>query len=361
MPLVKRRSRWCCAAAQVVMQQSYALMQHSVDQPGSADEIAAHIDWESTARVRSALSQRGFTIAEAMDTAQRQYLGWPLAQELIRRTAEQRLECGFVAGASAEQAGSDARATALVDAVVEQGHFIRAQGGEVVLLPLIPLALAQASEATYVDVYTSLARALGAPLILHRLGPMFQPLLRHDFPADSFRRILRENAEFIGGVKYSLLDPAGEVALRRELLPRDQFVLTGDDWNFPELICGSATEVGAVQRTITFGKRTVALGDFSHALLGVLAAISKPVADALPLLEAGNAAEWMRLMQPQQALARVLFEEPVQDYKAGIAFLSWINGWQPNPLLVNHQQRQRTPEHYARLVTLASAARVLGA
>ena len=54
-----------------------------------------------------------------------------------------------------------------------------------------------------------------------------------------------------------------------------------------------------------------------------------------------------------------MFEAPTQRYKAGLAFLSWLSGLQPNPLLANHLQRARDRAHYERLVTLAGTAGVL--
>ena len=350
--------RWCCAAAHVVVHDNYAGVAHSAARPGGTAELAAHIDWAGTARVRTRLADAGMTIAEAMDTAQRQYLGWPLAKELIARTAAQNLQHGFVAGAGAEQVGDSVQVARIVDAVVEQGRWIRAHGGEVALLPLTTLALAQASEATYCEVFGAIARELGAPLILHRLGAVFQPQLRHDFPGDSFQRILKDHADSIRAVKWSLLDPEAEVALRRELLPREQFVLTGDDWNFPALMCGTAQQVGAITGFTHFGARRVALGDFSHALLGVLDVIAAPLSSALHCLQTSDAVGWMARMAPLEALSRKLFEPPVGDYKAGIAYLSCLNGWQSNPMLLNHQELQRDDAHYAALRALAAAARV---
>lgn len=365
--------RWLCAAPRVVLKDSYAAVEHRVVAPAAPDELAPHIDWRATAQLRTRLAGHGMTIAEAMDTAQRQYLGWELARELIMRTGAQQLAHGFVAGAGAEQAGSSTSVADIVDAVVEQGMFIRACGGDVALLPLTTLSVAQASEATYCEVFSAIARELGGPLILHRLGAMFQPLLRHDFPGESFERILRANAESIRAVKMSLLDPEAEIALRRELLPREQFVLTGDDWNFGSLLCGGTAQRGPVSRTthcdvhvgaITgstmFGERCVALGDFSHGLLGVLDAIAAPVAAALPLLESGDAAGWMQRMAPLEILGRKLFEAPTGDYKAGLAHIAWRSGFQTNAMLLNHQELSRSPEHYADLDSLALRTRPPG-
>lgn len=351
--------RWCCAAAHVALVDEYVDVRHSVKAPATGRELAPFVDWETTAALRQRLAERGFTIAEAMDTAQRSMLGWPLAKELVERTGALKLKSGFIAGAGVDGVAPDARIAQFVDTVVEQGHVIRAAGGDVAVLPLVPLALARAHERTYIEVFSAIARELGGPLILHRLGPLFDPRLERDFPGDSFRRILMHNVEEYRAVKYSMLDVAGEEALRRELLPRQQFVLTGDDWDFPRLIAGGAVQPAAVTGRTTFGARQIALGDFSHALLGILSVISGPFSRALPALEAEDAREWLAAMKASAELGRLLFEKPVGDYKAGIARIAFWNGWQKNPLLLNHQQRTRDAAHWERLFHLAKAAGVL--
>jgi hypothetical protein len=351
--------RWCCAAAHVALLDEYRDVRHSVSAPASGSDLAPFVDWETTSSLRRRLAAQGFTIAEAMDTAQRSMLGWPLARELIQRTGSLKLAHGFVAGAGADGLAPDARVSQFVDTVVEQGHAIRAAGGEIAILPLVPLALARANERTYIEVFSAIARELGGPLILHRLGPLFDPRLERDFPGESFRRVLADHVEHYRAVKYSMLDEAGEESLRRELLPRQQFVLTGDDWNFPRLIAGGSTRPAPVTGRTTFGARTIALGDFSHALLGILSVIGAPFVRALPALEADDAREWLAAMEPCAALGRTLFERPVGDYKAGVARIAFWNGWQRNPLLFNHQERSRESAHWERLYALAKSAGVL--
>ncbi len=351
--------RWCSAAAHVALLDEYADVRHSVKAPASGTDLAPFVDWETTAALRLRLAERGFTIAEAMDTAQRSMLGWPLAKELIERTGALKLKTGFIAGAGVDGVAPDARIAQFVDTVVEQGHVIRAAGGDVAVLPLVPLALARAHERTYIEVFSAIARELGGPIILHRLGSLFDARLERDFPGDSFRRVLAAHPEEYRAVKYSMLDPEAEETLRHELLPRGQFVLTGDDWEFPRLIAGGSVRPGVVTGRTTFGAREIALGDFSHALLGILSVISGPCARALPALEADDAREWLAAMQPAAELGRVLFEKPVGDYKSGIARIAFWNGWQKNPLLFNHQQRARDAAHWERLFVLAKAAGVL--
>ena len=51
--------------------------------------VTPAIDWDATLRFRHHLWDLGLGVAEAMDTAQRGMgLGWPEAQELIRRSLE---------------------------------------------------------------------------------------------------------------------------------------------------------------------------------------------------------------------------------------------------------------------------------
>ena len=45
--------RRCYAATHVVFRASYAEVPHSIDAPGSPEEIAEHIDWDATLAVRA--------------------------------------------------------------------------------------------------------------------------------------------------------------------------------------------------------------------------------------------------------------------------------------------------------------------
>ena len=64
-------------------------------------------------------------------------------------------------------------------------------------------------------------------------------------------------------------------------------------------------------------------------------------------------------MRPAQELSRLVFESPTRHYKAGLAFLSWLNDRQENFMLVNRQDQSRNFDHFVRLTELASAAGVL--
>ena len=94
--------RLCFGAAHVVLHESYRALGHRLDAPADAAEIRAHVDWDATMRIRRWLDDNGFGIAEAMDTAQRFFLGWDSARELIARTSALRLTHGFCAGAGTD-------------------------------------------------------------------------------------------------------------------------------------------------------------------------------------------------------------------------------------------------------------------
>jgi Protein of unknown function (DUF993) len=65
----------------------------------------AHLDWEATLAYRRHLWSLGFSVAEAMDTAQRGMgLDWTATRELIRRSVAEARACG---GSIACGAGTD--------------------------------------------------------------------------------------------------------------------------------------------------------------------------------------------------------------------------------------------------------------
>jgi dihydrodipicolinate synthase/N-acetylneuraminate lyase len=322
--------------------------------------LAAAIDWDATMALRMRLDALGFGVAEAMDTAQRFELGWPGAQRLIRECGALRLAHGFVAGAACDQLAGRPERAELAAAVAFQARFIQECGGLPVILPILPLA--RADEDEQVAVYGAILDAVDGPVLLHWLGAQFLPELAGYFPGRSLTRILERHAPKVRGLKLSLLEVEREVALRRELLARDQILLTGDDLDFGKLIAGgdgSDWSIAPVKRVSSLAGRELALGDFSHALLGIFVAFAEPAAIALAHLAGGVAARYRQLMEPCEALGRHLFSAPVAHYKAGLAFLAWLNGLQSNPMLPNHREQERDREHYLRCAELASAAGVI--
>ncbi len=352
-------ARLVFAAAHVVMKPSYQNVPHSLEQPGSPNEIAEHVDWSATMDLRRHLDAQGLGIAEAMDTAQRFSIGWSSARRLIEECGRLGLDNGFIAGAGVDHLNAVRSTADLVDGVVHQARLIQEAGGMVTLLPLLWLGENKATEATYVQVYDDIIRQLQGPLFVHWLGDMFLPGLTGYFPGNSFASVMALDPEKVRGCKLSLLDEDLELRVRRELLQRDQIVLTGDDFHFARLIHGSGPNVPEIQRHTTIAGRQVALGDFSHALLGILDGIAVPAGLALSHLARGDSARYMEIMEPCEELGLHVFSEPTAHYKTGLAFLSWLNGLQENLMLVNHEERCRDVEHLLRTAALAAAAGAL--
>ena len=355
-------SRLAFAALHVVMRSSYAGVAHTLERPGSADEIAAHLDVEATMGLRRHVDALGLGVAEAMDTAQRFFLGWRGAERLIRACGALGLRHGFVAGAGADHLPAVRSRAELVDGVVHQARLIQECGGMPMLLPSPWLAQQATSEQGYVDVYAGIVQQLEGPLLVHWLGEMFAPALRGYFPGDSFARVMALDPGKVRGCKLSLLDAPLERRVRKECLERQQIVLTGDDFHFARLILGGDGDDEVAPPVLGFtdiGGRRVALGDFSHALLGILDATAAPAAMALRLLAAGDDSGYLQVMAPCERLGLCVFEPPTQHYKAGLAFVAWLNGLQDTFALVNHEQRARGREHYLRVAALAAAAGAL--
>jgi hypothetical protein len=346
-----RPVRLAFAAAHVCMRAEYAAVPHRHDEPVPGAEIEPFIDWEATLAVRKRLDRHGFGVAEAMDTAQRFQVGWPVAARLIECTGALRLKHGFCAGASADHLEGEPDEAALVEGVAWQAAFIRRHGGVPVILPMPRLSLEGGDEEGFVRVYGAILERVEGPVLVHWLGPMFLASLEGYFPGDSFRRVMALDPAKVRGAKLSLLDAELERRLRAELAASDQLLLTGDDFHFADLIDGPPP-TGAT----TVGEREVATGEFSHALLGILDAVHEPAGIALQLLARGDREAFRELMEPCEALGRHLFAAPTQHYKAGIAFLSWLAGGQPNPMLPVHEERAREAAHLVEAARLASAA-----
>jgi hypothetical protein len=355
--------RLCYAAVHVVLRPEYRKLGHTLQKPGDPRVIEEHIDWAATMRLRTAMDRHGLGVAEAMDTAQRFHLGWPAARRLIAECGALKLGNGFCAGAGTDQVPAIRSMVDLVDGVVEQCSYITSHGGFPVILPMPWLCEQEASESDYVDVYEAIVRQVRGPVFVHWLGAMFLPALSGYFPGRSFQRVMALDPAVVRGCKLSLLDADFEVRTRRELLPREQIVLTGDDLHFGRMILGGDAPPAPggggkpfVSGTTTIGSRTVALGDWSHALLGILDAIALPMQQALGRLAAGDEQGFLRIADRCEELGRHVFAEPTQHYKAGLAFLAWLNGLQQDFTLVNGEERMRDREHYQRCAELARAA-----
>ena len=80
---------------------------------------------------------------------------------------------------------------------------------------------------------------------------------------------------------------------------------------------------------------------------------------ALEALTEGDMKTYHALFAPTVPLSREIFKAPTRFYKAGIAFLAWINGAQRHFIMPGGFQSSREITHYAEVFRLADKARVL--
>ncbi|OLF17532.1 dihydrodipicolinate synthase family protein [Actinophytocola xanthii] len=313
-------------------------------------DAPAVLDWEATLAFRHHLWRHGLGVAEAMDTAQRGMgLDYPAVRELVRRSAAQARSVGgrIVAGVATDQLpAGPATLPSILDAYREQLADVVEAGAVPVLMCSRHLAAAASGVEDYLSVYSTLLAEVSSPVVVHWLGPMFDPALvgywgspEPSTAVETVLGLLTEHAERVEGIKVSLLDAGFEVAMRRRLPPGVR-MYTGDDFNYPELIAGD--EAG-----------------HSDALLGVFAAIAPVAGRALHALDAGRREEFHALLDPTVPLARHLFAAPTRFYKTGIVFLAWLGGHQDHFTMVGGLQSGRSPAHLGRLLVLADEAGLL--
>ncbi|MFJ3585183.1 dihydrodipicolinate synthase family protein [Streptomyces sp. NPDC090127] len=304
----------------------------------------AAVDWDATLAFRRHLWSHGLGVAEAMDTAQRGMgLDWAGAAELIRRSAA---EAKAVGGAVACGVGTDQLTGAAADlatvraAYEEQLALVEEAGGQPVLMASRALAAVAEGADDYLDTYGWLLRQTSEPVILHWLGPMFDPALDGywgsadlDTATETFLEVIAAHPDKVDGIKVSLLDAGREVELRRRL-PEGVRCYTGDDFHYPELIAGD--ERG-----------------FSHALLGIFDPLGPLAAEAVRVLDTGDVKGFRELLDPTVELSRHLFEAPTRFYKTGVVFLAWLAGHQDHFTMVGGLQSARSLPHLARAYELA--------
>lgn len=310
------------------------------------------IDWDRTIAFRHHLWSLGFKIAEAMDTSQRGMgLDWAGAQELISRSlaASRTVEGADLAcGAGTDHlAPADARSLEDVIAAYEtQLEFVEKHGGRAIMMASRALARVASSAEDYRTVYRRILSQASDKVVLHWLGPMFDPQLSGYWGSDHFETaletvlsIIEENRDKVEGIKISLLDNTKEIALRKRL-PAGVLCFTGDDFNYADLIEDH--------------------GDgYSHALLGIFDAVAPQASLALASLAQGDIATFRSVLQPTVPLSRKIFEAPTQYYKAGVVFLAWLNGHQNHFTMPAGMQSARGLLHYAEVFRLADQANVL--
>ncbi|GAB1509055.1 dihydrodipicolinate synthase family protein [Actinophytocola sp. KF-1] len=309
----------------------------------------AVLDWDATLAFRHHLWRNGLGVAEAMDTAQRGMgLDYPAVRELVRRSAAEARSVGgrIVAGVATDQLTGTPTVPQVLDAYREQLADVLDAGAVPVLMCSRHLAAAAKGPDDYLSVYSALLSDVDDPVLLHWLGPMFDPALAGywgsadpETAADTVLSLLKDHAATVDGIKMSLLDDRFEIALRRRL-PSGVRMYTGDDFNYPSLIAGD--EHG-----------------HSDALLGVFAALAPLVGPALHKLDRGDRSGFRAVLDPTVPLARHLFGAPTQYYKTGIVFLSWLAGHQDHFVMVGGLQSGRSVAHLAKLLVLADEVGLL--
>jgi hypothetical protein len=324
----------------------------------------AEIDWDATLDFRRHVYSWGLGVADAMDTAQRNMgLDAGATRELIARSAQVAREEGgaVVVGVNTDHLAEERVPLAeVIDAYKEQLHYCEDQGAGTVLMASRHLARAAESPEDYRRAYREVLASATAPVVLHWLGPAFDPELEGYFGAADWRAaseillgIIEENVDRISGVKMSLLDATAEVSVR-ERLPRSVRMFTGDDFNYVGLI-GGADAPGARQPA----RDTTATQQHSDALLGAFAAITPVASAAIQALDAGDAERYLEILEPTEELSRQVFAAPTFYYKTGVAFLSWLNGHQPAFQMVGGLHSARSLPHLSRIVELANASLAL--
>lgn len=311
------------------------------------------VDWDATLGFRRNLWDQGLGLAEAMDTAQRGMgVDWATAKELIERTMREahmhplkpRVACG--AGTDHIALADLRDADAIIAAYETQLAAIEAAGGQIIIMASRAFTAISANEAVYRKVYRRLIDQAKNPIILHWLGDMFDPTLKGywgssevSIASDFVLNLINENPSKVDGIKISLLDEAHEASFRARL-PRNVRLYTGDDFNYAPLIEGDGQH-------------------YSHALLGIFAAIAPAASQALEALALGDNTKFRALLAPTVPLSREIFCAPTRYYKAGIAFLSWLNGLQKHFIMPAGFQSSRDITHYAQVFRLADQADLL--
>ncbi|MFF9806107.1 dihydrodipicolinate synthase family protein [Streptomyces coeruleorubidus] len=314
---------------------------------GSPDSPAA-VDWDATLAFRRHLWSHGLGVAEAMDTAQRGMgLDWAGAAELIRRSAAEAKSVGGLIACgvgtdqlSATEIGYPYSLAEIRAAYEEQLAVVEESGARAILMASRALAAVAKGPEDYLEVYGHLLRQASEPVILHWLGPMFDPALEGywgatdlDAATRTFLDVIAAHPDKVDGIKVSLLDAQREVDIRRRL-PQGVRCYTGDDFNYPELIAGD--EQG-----------------FSHALLGIFDPLGPLAAQAVRVLDTGDVQGFRELLDPTVGLSRHLFQTPTRFYKTGVVFLAWLAGHQSHFTMVGGLQSARSLPHFATAYELA--------
>ncbi|MDE2446657.1 MAG: dihydrodipicolinate synthase family protein [Alphaproteobacteria bacterium] len=317
-----------------------------------ADPLRGGVDWDTTMAYRRHLLGLGFGIAEAMDTSQRGMgLDWPVALELVKRSladaGKEKAKLIYSGCGTDHLNPADAHSLEdVIKAYLAQLHAIQKLGGRIILMASRALVRVARSPDDYVKVYAAVLREADHPVVLHWLGPMFDPALdgywgTHDFNTamETCLAMINANVAKVDGIKISLLDAKKEITMRRRL-PASFKMYTGDDFNYAELIAGDKQ-------------------GYSHALLGIFDAIAPAASLALSALAKGDEAKFHALLGPTVPLSRLIFQAPTQYYKTGIVFLAWLNGHQDHFIMVAGAQSARPLSYFVEIFKLADQAGLL--
>ena len=320
---------------------------HVVANPieASASNLTATIDWETSAKFRNHLWSMGLGVAEAMDTAQRGMgLDWQNVKKLLTQTMNDAKACGgaVVSGVATDQLGPGLHSLKdITNAYIEQLDFTIGQGAIPVLMCSRDLAATAKSPEDYIYVYSKLLDHANSKVILHWLGPMFDPQLKGYWGGDDFistqqtvLQLIESHQNKVDGIKMSLLDEKYEIEFR-EKLPSSVKMYTGDDFNYVRLIQGN--EAG-----------------YSHALLGAFAAIGPFAAAAIRALDRGDIQGYQSLLAPTEKLSREIFKSPTYYYKTGIVWLAYLSGLQDHFTMVAGLQSGRSILDLCELFILAN-------
>jgi len=250
------------------------------------------------------------------------------------------------AGTDHLPAGKELTLQDVTNAYLEQCEAIEAVDGRIILMASRALAAIARHTDDYAAVYASVLSQVRQPVILHWLGPMFDPALQGYWGSPTIPEatenclsVIRAHKEKIDGIKLSLLDAELEVNMRRHL-PIGVRMYTGDDFNYDRLILGDGH-------------------GHSDALLGIFDAIAPAASLALTALDAGDIPRYQELLSPTVPLSRHIFASPTQHYKTGVVFLAFLNGFQSHFRMVRGLESARSIAHLCELFVLADQAGVL--
>lgn len=314
------------------------------------------IDWDATKNRLEEIHRHGMGTAFPMDTAQRgsEITRWDLVEPLISLNIDvaksfdhpERAMCG--AGVELVKDLENCPLEEVIGSYVKQTQFIQARGGTAILFPNSVFPRRFPERKHYEHFIDEVLRDVEQPVYLHWLGEQFNSLLRNywgdvdiwDAARNTVVPLMERHKSKISGIKLSTLNDNFERWLRVEISKNGQIVLTGDDFNFKDLIRGKS-------------------GYFSHALLGIFGGTYRVAAKALEYLQQGDEASYDRLMAPLEKFSRKLFEAPTWHYKIGLTFLAYLNGDQGHFQMVGGIQGHRSIPHLVELFNLAAQARVL--